>query len=49
LSLDLDDKALENASQLIASEKLDNIFLKRSNFKNITAVAQEKWGEGCQQ
>lgn len=45
VSLDLDDKALENAQRLIKSSKLDNVFLKRSNFKNITAVAQAKWGE----
>lgn len=45
LSLDLDDKALDNARQLIKSNQVSNIFLKRSNFKNITAAAQERWGK----
>lgn len=46
LGIDLDDKALDNARLLIKNNQLDNIFLKRSNFKNITAVAQKKWGKG---
>jgi len=48
LATDLDSVAIANATELIAKQKLNNIVLVSSNFRNITEIVHKNWGERCQ-
>lgn len=47
LAIDLDDLALDNARQLIKENKYLNITLKSGNFRNITELATEVFGDNA--
>lgn len=45
LSIDLDETAIVNASELIEQNKIKNIVLVQDNFRNLETIVHKNWGD----